>query len=845
MTTRRKISLKTLCYAVVALSVVMPMLAFALIGRMAYARLFENAIELQTEELHELKANIEHEVGNVVVLMQSKSDFIAHGIAHGGRRDAFDAGLVAGAVDSLFGAKESVSSATVFDRSGRLIAHRDRSSPADIDVVDHDFADILTSPWFVVPMHGHRYQSASFPYEGRRVFLISFPIGDVDSPSGVFIATLDVGKIWRGIQEHIKEREALIYVVDGRGVLLSSSPEVDRPNGGLMTDIEPVRALIAKKDWDGKSSYVGLGGEMVHAATASLESLDMGVVSEITVKNMTGPIIKALAPIATIGLATLFVCAAAGVWITRRLFMPMDVLSATLGRVSAGDYSAAMPGSAVKELDALASAFNAMSLELKARDRYREEKNDLLQAIAMAHSLFLSEFDTNASFDKLLGTILSTTGSEYGFIGRVLRTKDGAPYLKTFATTDISWNDATREFYARNAPAGLEFHNMKTLFGAVITSGKPVISNNPSSDPRAAGIPEGHPPLNAFLGLPFYRRGELIGMLGIANRAGGYDEGVVEFLKPFTYACECIIDAFNNNAARKAAEDALKESQNLLLSVIDNSAVLVYMKDLDGRYMLVNRWYEKIVGVARDEIKGKTDQHLFPKEQADAFRSNDVEVVKKNEPLRFEEIVFHDGEPHTYVSIKFPIRDVDGRINAVCGVSTDITERKKMEDELHVLATTDTLTGAYNRKKMDEILDMEVERARRFSHPLSALLFDIDYFKQINDAHGHAVGDMVLRAIAGAVKGQMRKTNYFIRWGGEEFLIIAVETDIDGAVNLAERIKNAVAALRFDDVKGGVTASFGVTQFKPDDTVDSFLKRADDALYKAKHEGRNRIVASS
>lgn len=125
----------------------------------------------------------------------------------------------------------------------------------------------------------------------------------------------------------------------------------------------------------------------------------------------------------------------------------------------------------------------------------------LLSLIADAQGKFITETDRRRAFDKLLNDVLQLTLSEYGFIGEVLHDNEGAPYLKTYAITNIAWNADTNAFYQANAPKGLEFYNLKTLFGAALTTGEVVIANTPYSDPRRGGLPDGHPALNAFLGL--------------------------------------------------------------------------------------------------------------------------------------------------------------------------------------------------------------------------------------------------------------------------------------------------------------------------------------------------------
>ena len=151
-----------------------------------------------------------------------------------------------------------------------------------------------------------------------------------------------------------------------------------------------------------------------------------------------------------------------------------------------------------------------------------QKKNALLQAVIHAQSKFIVDDDPRELFDGLLHDLLDLTSSEYGFIGEVLYNEAKLPYLKTYAITNIAWNEETRNFYEENVPQGLEFHNLETLFGYALKTEETVISNDPAQDPRSGGLPKGHPPLNAFLGMPLLSGKNMVGMVGIANRPGGY-----------------------------------------------------------------------------------------------------------------------------------------------------------------------------------------------------------------------------------------------------------------------------------------------------------------------------------
>jgi len=163
-------------------------------------------------------------------------------------------------------------------------------------------------------------------------------------------------------------------------------------------------------------------------------------------------------------------------------------------------------------------------------------------------------------------------------------------------------------------------------------------------------------------------------------------------------------------------------------------------------------------------------------------------------------------------------------------------EHKKTEKKAHF----DSLTEIYNRYKFNEILVEEFKRSQRYSNNFSIAIIDIDKFKNVNDTYGHLIGDEILIMIAQAVNNKARSTDVLARWGGEEFVILFKETPIDVAKILAERLKDEIQKLHHD-IAGGITASFGATQYKEDDTLKSVFKRCDDALYKAKENGRNRV----
>ena len=170
----------------------------------------------------------------------------------------------------------------------------------------------------------------------------------------------------------------------------------------------------------------------------------------------------------------------------------------------------------------------------------------------------------------------------------------------------------------------------------------------------------------------------------------------------------------------------------------------------------------------------------------------------------------------------------------------EILERRKIEEKLIQLASIDPLTSIPNRRKFDEVLEYEMNRDTRYKNELSLVFCDLDYFKKINDQYGHKVGDDVLKAFTRVVSDNIRKTDVVARWGGEEFALLLPETSIMIAVSTAEKLRKETEQFDFPHV-GHITASFGVTQYIEGDTEASLINRADDALYKAKKNGRNRV----
>jgi diguanylate cyclase (GGDEF)-like protein/PAS domain S-box-containing protein len=193
-------------------------------------------------------------------------------------------------------------------------------------------------------------------------------------------------------------------------------------------------------------------------------------------------------------------------------------------------------------------------------------------------------------------------------------------------------------------------------------------------------------------------------------------------------------------------------------------------------------------------------------------------------------------------------RDANRRPTRVVGMVENITDRKNTELALQEIAAHDVLTGLLNRRECERILQQQLDLCRRLRVPMGLCLFDLDWFKNVNDRFGHAVGDTVLRGVAQLVKGQVRSTDYLFRWGGEEFLMLCTDITLHDLVLLANQLRSKLESVVWPELgdAGPVTCSFGVAVF-PDHghTVQDLFMSADSALYRAKANGRNRVECAA
>ncbi|KXO09867.1 EAL domain-containing protein [Marinobacter excellens] len=337
----------------------------------------------------------------------------------------------------------------------------------------------------------------------------------------------------------------------------------------------------------------------------------------------------------------------------------------------------------------------------------------LSRAIQRAQNVFLTNDNERAAFELMLADLLALTGSQFGFIGEVLYHNDGTPYLKVGAITNIAWSPETQALFQQVERRGMLFERLDNLLGAGLVSGAVVLTNNYANDVRRGGLPPGHPPISSYIGLPVYSGGNLIGLVGLANRVGGYKESLADDLAPLLQTVGTLIE--------------------------------------------------------RKRLYQEKREHQLSLEQAANF---------------------------------------------------------------------DALTGLPNRRRLTELFEQELFEAKQRNGTVAVCFIDLDGFKEINDEHGHSVGDAVLRSIAERLKNTVRGHDVIARLGGDEFVAILRDVDDERVYSrILEAIRQPISYRHFVLHLSG---SMGVTVYPDDDAdTDLLLRHADQAMYAAKESGKN------
>ncbi len=310
-----------------------------------------------------------------------------------------------------------------------------------------------------------------------------------------------------------------------------------------------------------------------------------------------------------------------------------------------------------------------------------------------------------------------------------------------------------------------------------------------------------------------------------------------------------------------------KLNGNLIINTImNNSHDTIYFKDRNSTFLLSSKAHASLFGIDNpSEIIGKNDFHYFPKGFAENAYKDEQQIIVTGEPIigRVERLVKSNGDIMWLSASKYPLYNDEGKIIGTWGTSRDITPLKNAEEELaqlneqleeanrqlKILSAVDSLSGLYNHRhffeELNKTFDLYIRKKEKgCNNVFSVILFDIDNFKIINDTYGHLTGDLVIKNIGEIMKKNTRKTDSCFRYGGDEFAIILIDTGIENARKIAEKIRRVIEkspiSSKYSELK--ITVSLGVASCWEAKSVNDLFRKSDEKLYCSKNKGKNMVT---
>ena len=535
----------------------------------------------------------------------------------------------------------------------------------------------------------------------------------------------------------------------------------------------------------------------------------------------------------------------------------------------------------------------------KAREHEAERQrlHRIFESLAELQAFYIRDGLSRAWWETAISRLIEVTASSFGFVGRVRTDEEGAPYLHTLAVTNIAWNTWSQNMFDEYAETGLEFRNLDTLFGYTLRTGESLLTNDPSADPRAGGLPEGHPPLESYAGIPLTSDHGMIGMVGLANRAGGFDQSVMDEIEPFVaLLSQTVSQALASEEAERAEEETerlekrlqeversgdgerllVKTTQEVLdqtslsgsFGVVDSAIreifppakCALYLSDLDHPDQMRLRF----TGGRMNDVMGR-EAESFERGRCRALVEGRVQVsrpglelgscshvVASNYATVCSPLVAGDEEfglltvsVASQMDIEglnplVQLREVTDRLSSLSTALAQVASRER----LVARSLVDHLTGLPNRAAFEQFGERLITARGSDARPFGLILFDLDGFKPINDTFGHQVGDKVLVAAASAAKSALRPEDMVSRIGGDEFGALIPHCQEPQLEHAAERVRHAIADLDLDvGAQAEAHASVGALLIGESAvTWEQVFESADTAMYDAKGQGGDCVV---
>lgn len=299
---------------------------------------------------------------------------------------------------------------------------------------------------------------------------------------------------------------------------------------------------------------------------------------------------------------------------------------------------------------------------------------------------------------------------------------------------------------------------------------------------------------------------------------------------------------------RNRADQAIRGNEKLLSDILENVRAYIYMKDMQGRYLYANRLLRELFNAPMEEIVGYDDSKFYDAATAAKMRQSDQQVLQQGMALHDDEESNPNpltGQTSVYLTTKIPLRHEDGRIYALCGIATDITEKKDFEEHLRHMAQYDALTKLPNRALFSDRLQQTFTTARRTREHFGLMFIDLDKFKPVNDTYGHEAGDLLLKDAANRMQGCVRESDTVARIGGDEFVVLLASLKHDqDAHEVGEKIRHALnQPFRISGNTLNISSSIGIAIYPAHgDDEKELVKHADLAMYYAKENGRNNVT---